>query len=217
MKPLNSKERARAFYKVIGWFAFCFALAVLLGYCTMNVNNYTDYESRKQLESLKNDLIFLEKVFQPNIEDATKKLADLPKYKEKNLIPDDIATSINVSLENIKKEWKVDEKDPLYVMYKNIVDVYFALKSTYVNKFKLEEQLEAKESVVKSGSGDLQRVISRRDELEKENQSLKSEKDLLISNAINLQSQADKLQSQLKNSRDSLKLCMRDIRVLRQR
>lgn len=217
MKPLNSNERTRAYYKVIGWFAFCFVLAMLLGYCTMNVNNYTDFESRKKLESLKSDLTFLEKVFQPNIEDATRKLDDLPKYKEKNLILDDVATSINVSLENIKKEWKVDEKDPLYIMYKNIVDVYFALKSTYVNKFKLEEQLEAKESVVKSGSGDLQRVISRRDELERENQSLKSEKDLLSNNAVKFQSQADKLQNQLINTRDSLKRCMRDIRVLRQR
>jgi hypothetical protein len=217
MKPLNSRERARAFYKVIGWFVFCFALAILLGYCTMNVNNYTDYESRKQLDALKNDLIFLEKVFQPNIADATRKLEDLPKYKEKNLILDDIATSINVSLENIKKEWKVDEKDPIYIMYKNIVDVYFALKSTDVNKFKLEEQLEAKESVVKSGSGDLQRVISRRDELEKENLSLKSEKDLLSSNAAKFQSVADKVQNQLINCRDSLKRCMRDVRVLRQK
>jgi hypothetical protein len=217
MKPLNSKERAKAFYKVIGWFIFCFALAMLLGFSTMNVNNYTDYESRKKLETLKNDLLFLEKVFQPNIEDATRKLEDLPKYKEKNLILDDIATSINVSLENIKKEWKVDEKDQLYIMYKNIVDVYFALKSTYVNKFKLEEQLEAKESVVKSGSGDLQRVISRRDELERENQSLKSEKDLLSSNAINLQSQADKLNSQLVAYQDSLRKCKRDMRALRPR
>lgn len=217
MKPLNSKERAEAFYKVIGLFVFCFILAILLGFATMKEKNVADYTARKQLDAIKNNLMFQEKVFQPNIEDATKKLQDLPNYKAKNLVFDDLATSINVSLENIKKEWKVDEKDPHYIMYKNIVDVYFALKSTYVNKFKLEEQLEAKESVVKSGSGDLQRVVSRRDELEKENLSLKSEKDLLSSNAKNLQSQADKLNNQLVAYQDSLKKCKRDMRALRPR
>jgi hypothetical protein len=217
MKPLNSKERTHAFYKVIGWFVFCFALAIILGYCTMNVNNYTDYASRKQLEALQNDLLFQEKVFQPNIDDATRKLTDLPKYKEKNLIPADITSSINVSLEKIKKDWKVDEKDQKYIMYKNVVDIYFALESNYLNTFKMEERLAEKEGVVQTGAGDLTRELKIRDGLEKENQSLKSEKDLLSTNAEKFQTQADKLQNQLIKCRDSLTRCMRDIKVFRQR
>ena len=183
----------------------------------MNVNNYTDYASRKQLEALQNDLLFQEKVFQPNIDDATRKLTDLPKYKEKNLIPADITSSINVSLEKIKKDWKVDEKDQKYIMYKNVVDIYFALESNYLNTFKQEERLAEKEGVVQTGAGDLTRELKIRDGLEKENQSLKSEKDLLSTNAEKFQTQADKLQNQLIKCRDSLTRCMRDIKVFRQR
>jgi hypothetical protein len=197
MKPLNSKERAEAFYKVIGLFVVCFVLAILLGFATMKEKNVGDYTARKQLEALKNKLMFQEKVFQPNIESATEKLQDLPNYKEKNLTFDDIATSVNVSLENIKKEWKVDEKDPEYLMYKNVVDIYFTLKSTYSNKFKLEENI-----------GDLQRGSARKDELELENRTLKSDKDNLSSSVTSLQSQTSKLQSQLLKCRDSLRTCL---------
>jgi hypothetical protein len=211
MKPLNSKERAKAFYKVTGLFVLCFALAMLLGFSTMNVNKMTDYASRKKLEGLKNDLIFQEKVFIPNIEDATKKLQDLPIYKEKKLNRDGIETSINVSLQEIKAgwaEWKVDTTSRQYSMYNNIVDIYFNLKSAYVDKFKLEEQLVAKEGVVLTGSGDLTRELKIRNGLEKENQSLKSEKDLLSANAARFQNQVDKLQNQLVKCRDSLRGCL---------
>jgi hypothetical protein len=217
MKPINSKERARAFFRVTVWFVICFTLAMLLGYCTMNVKNYSDSESRKQLESLKSELSFMGNVFQPNIESATRQLENYPSYREKNLNRDDIATNINVSLENIKKEWKVDEKDQQYLMYKNIVDVYFTLKSTYDKKFKLEEELESKDNAVKNGSGDVQRLTTRIDELERENQSLKSEKSLSGPNSAKLQSQLDKLQSQLISCRDSLKRCIREVSILRQK
>jgi len=216
MKPLNSKERAKAFYKVTGLFVLCFVLAILLGFSTINVNKMTDDALRKQLEKVKNDLTFQDKVFQPNIGDATRKLQDLSSYKERGLILDDIATSINVSLENIKKEWKVEETDQQYIMYKNIVDMYFALKSAYLNNFGLKAQLEAKESVVITGSGDLQRVIARRDELDNENKSLKTQKDILSNDAIKLKSQTDKLKSQLALCRDSLKICLVENRGYKQ-
>ena len=208
MKPLNSKERSDALYKVIGLFVLCFVLAILLGFATMKEKNVGDYTARKQLETLKNSLMFEEKVFQPNIETATLKLLDLPNYKEKNLTFDDIATSVNVSLENIKKEWKVDEKDPQYLMYKNIVDIYFTLKSAYANKFKLEENLASKEKDVSAGAGDLQRVAAKKDELEQENKTLKSDKDNLTSNVATLQNQTVKLQNQLLKCRDSLRTCL---------
>ena len=173
----------------------------------MNANKVTDYASRKQLEKYEEDSRFQRITFQPNILSASKDLQDLSNYKERSLNPDDIETSINVSLENIKKEWKVDETDEQYLMYKNIVDIYFALKTAYVDKFNLEDQLAAKESDVKIGSGDLQRVINRRDELESENKSLKSENNLLTTNGERFQKQADRLQGQLKQCRDSLKYC----------
>ena len=217
MKPLNSKERAHAFYKVIGWFVFCFALSMFLGYCTMNVNNYMDNASQKQLEALKNDLLFQEKVFQPNIADATKNLADLPKYKEKNLIPADIASSINISLEKIKKEWKADETDQKYIMYKNIVETYYALESAYLEKFKLENDLEQKDRVTKTVDGDLSRELKNRDNLAKENESMKSEIKTLRSDITEQQKLAESCQRELKACQDSLKRCMKDLKVFRQR
>ena len=102
-------------------------------------------------------------------------------------------------------------------MYKNVVDIYFALESNYLNTFKMEERLAEKEGVVQTGAGDLTRELKIRDGLEKENQSLKSEKDLLSTNAEKFQTQADKLQNQLIKCRDSLTRCMRDIKVFRQR
>jgi len=212
MKPVNIKERSKAFYKVTGLFVICLLLASLLGFVTMREKNVGDYTARKQLESLRSNLMFQENVFRPNIESATKKLQELPDYKEKNLAFDDLTTSVNVSLENIKKEWKVDENDPQYVMYKNIVDIYFALKSTYINKFKLEENLEAKEKDVRSGSGDLQRVAAKKEELEQENKDLKTDYENLTTSFSSLQSQTEnlqnqnvKLQSRLSKCRDSLR------------
>ena len=216
MKPLNSKERNEAFYKVIGLFVICFVLAILLGFSTMNVNKMMDYASRKQLEKLRNDIFFQEKVFQPNIENATKKLQDLPNYKQRSLILEDIVTSINVTLEKIKSEWKVDETDQQYIMYKDIVETYFALQKAYIDKFKLEEQLEAKESAVLNGSGDLQRELNKRDDLENENKSLKSNIGTLSSSVADLQSQSDRLQKQLIKCRDSLRICLVENKGYRQ-
>jgi chromosome segregation ATPase len=83
-----------------------------------------------------------------------------------------------------------------------------------MNKFKLEENLEAKEKVVASGSGDLQRVSAKKDELEEENKTLKSDKDNLTANIATMQTQTEtlqnqsaKLQSQLSKCRDSLRTC----------
>ena len=205
MKPLNSKERTRAYYKVIGLFMVCFVLAMFLGFSTMNANKVADYACRKQLEVLKNNLQFQETVFQPNIDGATKKLKDLSNYKEKTLDPNATKSDIETSLKKIMSEWKVDEEDQQYLMYKNIVDIYFALESAYDSKFKLEEQLARKEGDVKTVDSDLQRVIDRRDELERENRILKSDKGDLLANFAKNQSQSDILQRQLGKCRDSLR------------
>lgn len=216
MKPLNSRERAKAFYKVVGLFVLCLVLALILGFSTMNTNKAIDYTLKKQLDKYEVDSRFQKMTFQPNILNASRDLKDLSNYKARSLNPDDIETSINVSLENIKKEWKADEADPQFQLYKNVVEIYFALKSAYIEKFNLEDQLAAKESDVKSGSGDLQRVISRRDDLDAENKSLKSENIQLAANSERFQRQSERLQNQLKQCRDSLNLCTLANKGLRQ-
>jgi hypothetical protein len=217
MKPLNSKERTRAFYKVISMFIFCFSIAMILGFSTMSVNKMTDYTTRKQLEALKNDLIFQEKVFQPNIDDATKKLTDLSNYKEKTLDLNATKSDIETSLKKIMSAWKVDEESGQYLMYKNIVEIYFALESAYDKKYKLEEQLEQKERVTQTADGDLNRELKIRDGFAKENESLKLEIKNLDSDIKIQQSLAESRKRELGNCRDSLKRCMRDIKAFRQR
>jgi chromosome segregation ATPase len=208
MKPLNNKERTKAFYKVFGLFLICFVLAMILGFSTMNLNKVMDYTSRKQLEGLKNDLTFQQKIFQPNIDNATKRLKDLPGYKEKRLDLNVTKSDIETSLKKIMSEWKPDEKNPQYIMYKNIVDIYFALESATDDKFKLEDQLSAKENVVINGTGDMQRIKDMRDALSQENQSLKTEKASLNNNVITLQELVTKMQTQLSKCRDSLRSCI---------
>ena len=215
MKPINSKERSKALLKVTGLFLLCFILAMLLGFSTMNANKVTDYTCRKQLEELNNDLKFLNTVFKPNIDEATRNLQDLPNYKEKQKTPADIETSIKIALGNIKKDWIEDDQQ--YNMYKNIVDIYFALESAYLDKFKLEEQLEQKERVTQTADGDLNRELKIRDGFAKENESLKLELRNLNSDIKIQQSLAESRKRELGNCRDSLKRCMRDIKAFRQR
>lgn len=230
MKPLNSKERSRAYLKVTGWFILCFVLASILGFSTMNVNKVSDYACRKQLEELKENLNFQETVFRPGIQEATLKLQDFANYKEKKLVPGDIATSIEASLGKIKAEWTVDEKDQQYQMYKNIVEIYFALESAYLTSLKMEERLQEKEIAGQSNAGELQLQLKKKEEIEKENLLLKSDKENLSSASEKLQGQNEKLQvqikemqsqieknqSQLRKCRDSLALCIKEIRVYRQ-
>jgi hypothetical protein len=230
MKPLNRKERSKAYLKVTGWFTLCFVLAILLGFSTMNVNKVTDYTCRKQLEELKSNLRFQETVFCPGIQEATLRLQDFSDYKEKKLVPGDIATSIEATLGKIKAEWTVDEKDQQYLMYKNIIDVYFKLESQYLNSLKMEEQLHARELAGQSNAGELQLQLKKKDDIEKENLILKSDKESLMSASEKLQgqntslqnqlkemqSQHEKIQAQLKKCRDSLTVCLKENRGYKQ-
>jgi hypothetical protein len=215
MKPLNSQERTKAFYKVASLFILCFVLAMLLGFATMNVNKVTDYATNKQLTELKNNLVFQETIFRPNINEATKKLQDFQNYKTKVLDPNATKSDIETSLKKIISELKPDETDQQYIMYKNITDVYFALESAYDSKFKLEEKLEAKEGDVKNGGIDLQRAKDLRDELENKNRAmsevnktLTDQNASLASNITGMKTDMAKLQNQLVKCRDSLYRCL---------
>ena len=53
MKPLNIKDRSKAFLKVVGLFLICFAIAMILGFTTMNAGRLTDSASNKDLKELR--------------------------------------------------------------------------------------------------------------------------------------------------------------------
>jgi hypothetical protein len=217
MEPINSKERSKAMLKVTGLFLICFILAMLLGFSTLNSNKITESSCRKQLEKLNNELQFLDNVFIPNIDEATKQLQDLPNYKERQKTPADIETSVKVSIENIKKAWIVDETDHHYLMYKNIVDTYFSLQSAYMDKFRLAEELEQTRRVTQSTDGELNRELRVRDGFANENASLKLELKNLSADIKKQQLLAESRQRELKSCRDSLKQCLRENRAYRQK
>lgn len=230
MKPLNRKARFRSYLRVTGWFILCFVLAIFLGFSTMNVSRVSDYSCRKQLEDMQNRQKFQETVFRPGIQEATMKLQDFSNYREKKLIPGDIATSIEACLGKIKAEWMVDEKDQQYMMYKNIVDVYFALESAYLSSIKTEEQLRTKELAGQLNAGEMQLQLRKKDDVEKENMLLKTDKENLVSASEKLQAENEKLQNQmrdiqglsekaqaqLRRCRDSLRICLIENRGYKQ-
>lgn len=215
MKPLNSKERSRAYLKVTGWFILCFALAILLGFSTMNTGKVSDYACRKKLQDIQSSLRFQEAVFRPGIQEATMKLQDFANYREKKLVPGDIATSIEACLGKIKAEWTVDENDQQYLMYKNIVDIYFALESAYLNSIKNEEQLHAKELAGQLSAGEMQLQLKKKDEIEKENMLMKTDKENLVSSFEKLQSENDKLQAQMKDIQGQSEIVQAQLRKCR--
>jgi chaperonin cofactor prefoldin len=181
----------------------------------MNANKVTDYGLKRQLEKYDKDSEFQRITFQPNIEDATKKLKELPDYKAKALDLNATKSDIETSLKKIMSELKGDDNDQKYFMYKNIVDIYFALESAYDSKFKLEEKLEAKENVVQVGSGDLQRTKDMRDELDSKNKTLNginitltNQNADLSSNIASLKGDIGRMQNQLVKCRDSLNRCL---------
>lgn len=201
--------------KVTGLFLACFILAMFLGFSTMNANKITESNCRKQLEKINKELIFLNNVFIPNIDEATKQLQDLPNYKERQKTPADIETSVKVAIENIKKDWV--ETDEHYLMYKNIVDTYFALQSAYLDKFRLEEELDQKQRVSQNADGELNRELRVRDGFANENASLKIELKNLSDDIKKQQLLAESKQRELKSCRDSLRQCLRENRAYRQK
>jgi len=78
MKPINKKERSKAFYKVVGLFLFSFAIAMILGFTTMNINKLSDSKSSNELENLQSQLKFQEEVFAPTIDEVTILLDKVP-------------------------------------------------------------------------------------------------------------------------------------------
>lgn len=205
MKPLNYKERNKAFYKVIGLFVLCFVLAMVLGFSTMNATKVTNYGCQQELEKTKNDLKFQQEVFQPNIQNATEKLKDMSNPEGKILDLNVTKSDIKISLENIMSKWIVNEEDPQYVMYKNIIDSYFALESAYEDKIKLEEQVESNEGDVKDVDNVLQRTKEQRDDFKEERDVYKSNSERLQAEYQQLESQGKQIQIQLKQCQDENK------------
>jgi hypothetical protein len=161
MKPLNSKERNKAFLKVVGLFLISFIIAILVGFTTMNTGRLSDKQSTSELQKLKDNLKFQEEIFAPNVNEATILLAKLPKYKEegenKEVLNQDIAALVSKTKNEIAEEesWET-------AMYKNVMQTLSDLQLAYNDKLNLMEDLGESDEMSKK----LQECVNERNQLQ---------------------------------------------------
>ncbi len=161
MRPLNSKERNKAFLKVVGLFLISFIIAILVGFTTMNTGRLSDQQSTSELQKLKDHLKFQEEVFAPNVNQATGLLTKLPKYKEegenKEVLNQDIAALLSKTKNEIAPEetWET-------IMYKDVIQALSNLQLAYNDKLNLLEDLGESDEM----SQKLQECINERTQLQ---------------------------------------------------
>ncbi len=172
MKPINKKERAKAFNKVVGLFVVSFALAVLVGFTTMNVNKLTDSKSSSELAKLRAGLQFEEQVFAPNIDQATRIISKIPKAKESAENPDLLNSQVADLMAATKSKVTPDESWQT-LMYQNIIKVYSDLQLAYKDNAKLKEALDDCSSSTTGSDKELQRCLNEKRDLQNELNILK--------------------------------------------
>ena len=140
MKPLNSKERNKAFLKVVGLFIISFIIAIVVGFTTMNTGRLADKQSTSELQKLKNHLQFQEEIFAPNVNKSAALLAKLPKYKQEGenneVLNQDIAALVSKTKNEIK-----DEESWETTMYKDVIKTLSDLQLAYNEQINLLEQI----------------------------------------------------------------------------
>jgi hypothetical protein len=217
MKPLNQKERTKAYQKVVGLFVLCFALAMVLGFTTMNVNKLTDTKTKTDLQRLQSQLKFQQEVFAPNVEDAGKNLAKVPAYRELGenveVLNSNIASILSQTINQVPNEdsWESN-------MYKNILKIYSDLQLSYKDQLRMKDELDILKNSTQGSDKELQRCLEEKRNLQNEINLLKlaggggggggntaqlekdlvkAKKDLEDCNRINnaLRSEIDKLRS----------------------
>ena len=120
MKPLNKKERNKAFYKVVGLFLVSFILALILGFTTMNVGKLSEQKMNTELKKLKENLKFQEEVFAPNVDKSTTLLSKIPNHREVGENLEVLNQDIGALLSQTKNQVEDDESWESG-MYKNVI------------------------------------------------------------------------------------------------
>ncbi|HDR50719.1 MAG TPA: hypothetical protein ENN90_03735, partial [Mariniphaga anaerophila] len=161
MKPLNKKERSKAFIKVVGLFLLSFVIAILLGFSTMNMGKLSEQKSNAELERLKNNLKFQEEVFAPNVEETSGMLSKIPTANEtgENLevLNQDIAALLSRTKNQVKEDETWESK-----MYKDVIQALSDLQLAYNNQVKLKAQMGDSDDLGQK----LQACITERDRLQ---------------------------------------------------
>lgn len=139
MKPLNKKERNKAFFKVTGLFLTSFVIAVLLGFSTMNVGKLSEQKSNAELDKLKNHLKFQEDVFAPNVGETAAKLAKVPTARESGenlaVLNQDIASILSTTKNQVAEDGTWETK-----MYNDVIESLSNLQMAYNNQLSLKDK-----------------------------------------------------------------------------
>ena len=172
MKPLNQKERTKAYQKVVGLFVLCFALAMVLGFTTMNVNKLTDTKTKSDLQRLQSQLKFQQEVFAPNVEDAGKNLAKVPVYREQGenveVLNSNIASVLSQTMNQVPNDESWESN-----MYKNILKVYSDLQLSLKDQLRMKDELDILKNSSQGSDKELQRCLEEKRDLQNEITMLK--------------------------------------------
>jgi chromosome segregation ATPase len=172
MKPLNQKERSKAYQKVVGLFVLCFALAMVLGFTTLNTNKLTDSKTKSDLQRLQDQLKFQQEIFAPNVDQVTKTLAKVPVYREEGENIEVLNSNIASVLSQTIKEVKEDESWES-LMYKNVLKVYSDLQLSYKDQLRMKDELDSWKNSTQGSDKDLQRCLDEKRALQSELNMLK--------------------------------------------
>jgi hypothetical protein len=138
MKPLNKKERNKAFFRVIVFFSLAFVIAILLAFTTMSASQLSNAKSHRELEKIRTSLEFQRVVLTPAVKEVNTMLAEIPEYEKQNENIDVLNSDIGNLLSDTKdKIQDVDSQDT--VLYKEIITSLSDLQIAYNKQLDLGE------------------------------------------------------------------------------
>lgn len=204
MKPLNKKERSKAFLKVIGLFVLSFAIALILGFSTMNVSKISEHNTKSELEELKNNLKFQREVFAPNVGESAELLSKVPTYEQQGenleVLNQDIGALISATKNKIVEDESWESK-----MYKDVMKTLSDLQLAYNQQFELKEQLD--------DTGDADEKLEK---CKNENQQLQNQINVLRASAGSSGGGNNaQLEKDLKDAQKKLRECVLENRALK--
>ncbi len=208
MKPINKKERSKAFYRIVGLFIISFAIAMVLGFTTMNISRLSDSKSNKDFNNLKTHLKFQEEVFAPSIDEITVLIGQVQEYKDGEGNTDIINADIASKLSSTKNQVIEDEswESKLYI---NVIKVYSNLYGALKEQASIQEQL-ANCLNSSSGSGDqVTRLTADNTRLQGEIEKLKAG-----GGGGGSSQEVTEMEKKLKNAEQLLRDCQTETKAL---
>ncbi len=167
MKAVNNKERAKAYNKVIGLFLLSLALALLVGFSTMNSDAIANRKSAADLAKKEAEEKYERDILAPRLLDASATLDKIPTADENKENLDELNQKVGKLLVEAKDNLVKDESWKSG-MHQNILKVYSDLHVAYKQQIELTKQLADCQNNTQGSNVDLQRALTENKELKQE-------------------------------------------------